>query len=130
MPLLRPACLGLILGFLAACSSPAPTDVTRTTGGAAYPPTVFVEMLDAPPSRPYEQIGVIDAPGEPGALRAQVLARVTSRAQQLGADAVILQDLSHPAPPVTRLNPTTGMYETVGGQMIPAFKGIAIKYRK
>ena len=46
-----------------------------------------------------------------------------------GADAVILQDVSRPAPAMTRLNPTTGMYENTGGQLVPAFKGIAIKYR-
>jgi hypothetical protein len=111
----------------AACASPQP-DVVRT-GSQVYAPTTDVEMLEQPPSRPYTEIGVIDAPGEPGALRAQVLVQVRDKARQLGADAVILTDLSHRAPTTQRLNPTTGYYETVGGQTIPAFKGIAIKYR-
>jgi hypothetical protein len=113
---------------LSACT-PSQPEVVRPSGQTTYSPTRFVEMLEAVPARPYEQIGVIDSPGEPGALRAQVLAQIQAKAQQLGADAVILQDLSRPAPVTQRLNPTTGLYESVGGQTIPAFKGIAIKYR-
>ena len=61
--------------------------------------------------------------------RPQVIAQIRTKAQQIGADAVIIQDLSRPAPTSSRLNPTTGMYETTGGQLVPAFKGIAIKYK-
>jgi hypothetical protein len=113
---------------LSGCT-PSQPEVVRPTGQQSYPPTRFVEMLESAPSRAYIQIGVIDSPGEPGALRAQVLAQIQAKAQQLGADAVILQDLSRPAPVTQRLNPTTGLYESSGGQLIPAFKGIAIKYR-
>ncbi len=113
---------------LAACTQAQP-DVVRPTGSQTYTPTQFVETLDKPPARAYQEIGVIDAPGEPGALRTQVLAQVLSKAAQLGADAVILQDLTRTAPASPRLNPTTGQYETTGGQSIPAFKGIAIKYK-
>ena len=86
-------------------------------------------MLDAPPTRPYQQIADIDVTGEQGALRTQVIAQIRAKAQQIGADAVILQDLSRLRQRTTRLNPTTGTYETTGGQLVPAFKGIAIKYR-
>lgn len=117
----------LATAWLAACTSAQP-DVVRTTT-QVYPPTVDVDMLEQAPIRPYTEIGVIDAPGEPGALRAQVLAQIRDKARQLGADAVILTDQSRRAPTTQRLNPSTGYYETVGGQLIPAFKGIAIKYR-
>ena len=113
---------------LAGCAAPQP-DVVRAPGSAIYPPTQFVELLEQPPSRAYAEIGTIDAPGEPGALRSQVLAQIRTRAQQMGADAVILTDLSRTTPPAQRLNPTTGMYESIGGQVVPAFKGIAIRYR-
>ena len=118
----------VLASALAACAAPQP-DVVRAPGSAVYPPTQFVELLDQPPSRAYVEIGTIDAPGEPGALRSQVLAQIRTKAQQLGADAVILTDVSRNAPATQRLNPTTGTYETLGGQPIPAFKGIAIKYR-
>jgi len=37
--------------------------------------------------------------------------------------------MSRTTPPAQRLNPTTGMYDSIGGQVVPAFKGIAIRYR-
>lgn len=119
---------GALALLLAACATPQP-EVTRAPGAAVYPPTQFVELLEQPPTRPYQEIGTIDAPGEPGQLRAQVLAQIRSKAQQLGADAVILTDLSRVTPPAQRLNPTTGLYDSVGGQTIPAFKGVAIRWR-
>lgn len=111
-----------------ACAAPQP-DVVRAPGAPVYAPTLTVDMLDAPPARPYAEIGVIDAPGEPGALRTQVLAQIREKARALGADAVILTDQSRRAPTTQQLNPTTGYYETVGGQTIPAYKGLAIKYK-
>jgi len=113
--------------LVVACAAPQP-DVIRTST-QVYAPTTDVELLEQAPTRAYTEIGVIEAPGEPGALRAQVLAQVRDKARQLGADAVILTDQSRRAPTTQRLNPTTGYYETVGGQLIPAFKGVAIKYR-
>lgn len=62
-------------------------------------------------------------------LRTQALAQIRAKAQQIGADAVILQDLSRTAPASQRLNPTTGQMEATGGQVIPAFKGVAIKFK-
>lgn len=113
---------------LAACTASQP-DLVRPSGATTYAPTQNVEVLENPPARPYVKIGDVDAAGEPGALRAQVLAQIRTQAQAIGADAVVLQDVSRPAPAMTRLNPTTGMYENTGGQLVPAFKGIAIKYR-
>lgn len=120
--------LSFILGALSACAPSQPL-VVRSTGAPAYSPTHYVELLEAKPARPYQEIGVIDVAGAPGSFRTQVLERVKAQAQQLGADAVILQDLSRTTPAETRLNPTTGAYESAGGQLIPAFKGTAIKYR-
>lgn len=116
------------LTFLPACTQIQP-DVVRTAGAPVYAPTQFVEILESPPTRPYQQIAEIDVAGEPGALRPQVIAQIRTKAQQIGADAVILQDLSRQAPASSRLNPTTGTYETTGGQLVPAFKGIAIKFK-
>ncbi len=113
---------------LAACATQQPK-VADTPHGTTYPPTANVEILEQAPSRPYVEIGPIDAPGEPGALRAQVLAQIREKGRQLGADAVIVRDVSYRAPTTQRLNPTTGFYETVGGQVVPAFKGVAIKFR-
>jgi hypothetical protein len=122
------ASLFAALILLSGCTAVQP-GVVRPAGAPVYPPTQYVEILEAPPTRPYQQIADIDVTGEQGTLRPQVIAQIREKAQQIGADAVILQDLSRPAPTTTRLNPTTGTYETIGGQLVPAFKGIAIKYR-
>jgi hypothetical protein len=113
----------------AAACTPVQPEVTRPTGAPAYPPTEFVDMLDSQPARPYTVIGTIDAPGEVGSTRTQVIAQIRAKAQQMGADAVILQDQSRSTPAAPRLNPSTGQYESVGGQLVPAFKGVAIKYK-
>jgi hypothetical protein len=128
--MLKSRLTGLLLVALAlgACA-PSQPEVLRPEGSATYPPTQFVEMLEAKPTRPYAEIAIIELSGEPGSFRAQVLAQIAERARQIGADAVILQDVSRTTPAATRLNPTTGMYDSTGGQIIPAFKGIAIKYR-
>jgi hypothetical protein len=127
--MLRLVLLLLLVPLVAGCASSQQTVTVVRTGDATFPPTRFVDMLDTAPSRPYVEIGVINAPGEAGALRTQVLAQVRDKAAELGADAVILQDLSRTTPASPRLNPTTGQYENTGGVLVPAFKGIAIKYR-
>jgi len=128
MSFARQASLLLILSLLSACA-PSPPEVVRPAGSPTYPPTQYVEVLQSSPTRPYQELAVINVTGDPGSFRSQVLAQVTEQARLAGADAVILQDLSRTTPVSTRLNPTTGTYESTGGQLIPAFKGIAIKYR-
>lgn len=120
------ACCAVVV--LAACTASQPR-VVRTPGAPTFAPTQFVDLLEAPPTRAFQEIGTIDVPAEPGSSRTQVMAQIRTQAQMLGADAVILQDLSRQAPVVPRLNPTTGMNENTGGQSIPAFRGIAIKYK-
>lgn len=120
----------LTLAYALAGCAPTELAVTRPANAPTYAPTQVVEVLDQPPSRPYIEIGVIDAPGEPGALRTQVIAQIRDRAAALGADAVILKDVSRVSPSSQRLNPATGQYESTGGQLIPAYKGTAIKFRQ
>ena len=128
MPMCRLASLLFAVSVLCACTPSLP-EVVRPAGSPVYPPTQYVEVLEGSPARAYQEIGVIEVTGEPGSFRSQVLAQIRAQAQQLGADAVILQDLSRPAPVATRLNPTTGTYDSTGGQLVPAFTAIATKYR-
>jgi hypothetical protein len=116
--------------ILVACAPLAP-DVRRIDGAPALPVSATLpEVLDQAPTRPYAQIGVVDAKGAPGMTSVQVLARIREQAQQLGADAVILQDVSARAPTESKYNPVTGGYSIVQGDTIPAFKGYAIKYQR
>ena len=76
--------------ILVAGCTPSQPEFVRPDGAPTFAPTQFVEMLDAPPSRPYDAIGVIEVTGEAGAPRTQVLAQIRTRAQEIGANAVIL----------------------------------------
>ncbi|MDX1655122.1 MAG: hypothetical protein R3310_07890 [Candidatus Competibacteraceae bacterium] len=120
--------LGPLLGWLLACSAPEPW-VIPLEGASSYPPTQFVDVLDQAPDRPYEELALIQADGVPGMTYSQVQARIREQARQLGADAVILEDLSRATPREQQFNPTTGTYETTGGEIVPRFRGVVIKYR-
>jgi len=114
---------------LAACAS-LPSDITPVSGAPTYAPSVKVpDVLERAPAKAYVQIGTIDAKGVSGMTAEQLRTRIRTQAQNLGADAVVLQDASTRAPAESKFNPATGAYETRPGEVIPAYKGIAIKYQ-
>lgn len=120
----------LLVLLLVACAPLAP-DVRRAEGTPAFPASSFPpEVLEQAPARPHVQVGVIDAKGVLGQTPSQVIARIRDQAQQIGADAVILQDVSVRAPANSTFNPATGGYAVTQGSAIPAFKGIAIRYQR
>lgn len=119
----------LLVAGVAACTALAP-EVRKLDGSPVYPPAAFpAVVLDQAPTRAYIQVGVIDAKGVAGMDATQLLARIREQAQKLGADAVVLKDASVRTPAESRFNPATGGYSVTQGQIVPAFEGIAIKYR-
>jgi len=128
MKFLRLIVIAACAGCIASCA-PVQTRSITPVGDEHYSPSNNVEVLDTAPTRAYVKIGDVDATGKPGDVPAQVLAQIRTEAQQMGADAVVLKDVSRTLPSAPRLNPTTGMYETTGGQAVPAYTGIAIRYR-
>ncbi len=120
----------LLVLLLVACAPLAP-DVRRTEGAPVFPASSFPpEVLAQAPSRPHVQVGVIDAKGVLGQTPSQVISRIREQAQQLGADAVILQDVSVRPPANSTFNPATGGFAVTQSDAIPAFKGIAIRYQR
>jgi hypothetical protein len=97
----------LILVLLAGCVS---TEVTSMNG--TYPPSSRVEILKEPPSRPYRQIGMVSAEGV--VEMTELTARLSAKAQSIGADAVILLPVEYKM--------------GLGGNQFPVLKGIAVKY--
>ena len=88
--------------------------VVRNAGVPTYAPTQFVDVLEAPPTRPFLEIATINVPGEPGAARTQVLAQIRTQAALLGADAVIdyhAQDFSSVAKDMDVV------FDTIGGDV-------------
>ncbi|MCC7326547.1 MAG: hypothetical protein IT521_07060 [Burkholderiales bacterium] len=127
--IIRRLVLPVVLAVAMAACTPSQPEFVRPANSPSFPPTQFVDVLEAPPTRPYEEIGVIEVPGEPGTLRTQVLAQIRGKAQAIGANAVILQDKSRTTPASQRLNPATGQMESTGGQVIPAYRAVAIRYK-
>jgi hypothetical protein len=119
----------LALG-LAACAAAPVSDVMKLPDAPSLPPAVKLpEVLDQLPSGSYVRLADVDAKGVIGMSPTQLRARVLEQAQKLGADAVVLQDASTRTPAESKYNPATGGYDVRPGEVIPGFKGVAIKYR-
>src|SRR5262245_31322170 len=79
----------VILLVLTACATPH-TRVLRVT--ESHPPTAQVELLLDPPKRPYRTFALlVDNDGGPPE---EVNARLTQAGRELGADAVLITDVS------------------------------------
>jgi hypothetical protein len=87
--------------------SPQNVDLSAYTSfmGVKYPPTDSVEVLSAPPSRPYQAFAVLRgaaAPASPSQTVAPAdLARFTAKAKAIGADAIIICQLGEPGQTAT-----------------------------
>ena len=102
------------------CQSPQHIDLSAYTPylGVKYPPTDSVDVLSAPPSRPYQCFAVLEgaAPYAAGAVAPEVLAQFTAKAKAIGADAIILR-------------PTRKTPEPAGAERPARMEALAIKYR-
>jgi hypothetical protein len=76
------------------CLSPNQVDLSGYTHlmGVKYPPTQEVDILDRPPSRPYQAFAVLEssAPYPSGTYDPGLLAGFKDKARAIGADAIIL----------------------------------------
>jgi len=94
-----------------------------------YLPTSSVQILSAPPERPYKTIAILETIGGQNVLIPDLLENMRHKAQEIGADAIIPTDETKEAQPQGLMyNPWLGGYQTVGGGNIPKIRGIAIKY--
>jgi hypothetical protein len=75
-------------------SSPQHVDLSAYTSlmGVKYPPTVAVEVLSEPPSRPYQAFAVLQSPASQSSQNVSptILAQLTNKAKAIGADAIII----------------------------------------
>ena len=58
--------------------------------GVKYPRTVQVDVLKAPPSRPYKSFAILECKPGPHSKSEEVLEGLKSKAREIGADAIIL----------------------------------------
>ena len=93
-----------------------------------YTPTSLVTTLTVPPQRPYMPIAEINGSAPAGTAPAQVVAAITKRAAELGADAIILHDESRSTPAQMQFNPSGGLYQNIPGQVTPIYSAEAIRW--
>jgi hypothetical protein len=58
--------------------------------GVKYPPTLKVEVLTKPPSRPYKSFAVLECEPAPHGKSEEVWEGLKNKAREIGADAIIL----------------------------------------
>jgi len=83
------ALAALVLVGCAATTSVVMLDQTKQ-----YPPSSSVEILLRPPQRPYVEIAKLESTGNIGEPEPKVLEDARKRAQEIGADAIIVIDSS------------------------------------
>jgi hypothetical protein len=114
---------------LTGCAAPSQEIVEQRVDLAAhYAPTTLVEVLQAAPTHPYALLAEFDAQAPAGTTVAQLLARLQSRAAALGANALIVQDLSTREAATVQFNPSGGQMTQTGGQLLPHLRAQAIRY--
>ncbi len=127
-PLRRTAGLLALLLCAAGCAHQETVQVRHLTT-ARYLPSRYVQVYRKAPEGPYEKIAVLEASGQPDTPKSQLLGSILEKAQELGAEAVIVEDKSQPIGNPLVMNPTGGMYTVNPGmQMIPRFRATAIRF--
>jgi hypothetical protein len=83
-----PNALLFTAALLVGCAT-VTTHVVSLNPAQTFPPTQNVEILLEKPHRPYTSIGLLESRGEIGTSEAELLQDIRTKAQQLGAHAVV-----------------------------------------
>ena len=84
------ALIALTALLFGACA--ATTSVVVLDPAKQYAPTASVQILMKPPDKPYVEIAKLESRGAPGEPETSLLEDARTRAQQLGADAIIVHE--------------------------------------
>jgi hypothetical protein len=84
--------------------------------GVKYPPTLTVDILSQPPSRPYKSFAVLEYEPSSNSAPGAQMADLQKKAREIGADALIIYRPGEP-PALPGLSPSTKM------------QAVAIKYK-
>lgn len=114
--------------LLAGCAAQQGGLVTvRMLSTQPYSPVNLVEVLRELPSVPYVRIAELDARAPAGTPSAQVLAELQNRAGALGANAIVVQDLSTEETGGLQYNPAGGQFTTTASEIVPHLRALAIR---
>jgi hypothetical protein len=115
----------LLAALLAGCASQQEVTVQRETT-QTFAPTTLVEVLPALPAQGYVRIAVLDAQSQPGTPEAQLLAQLQAKAGALGANAIVVQNLSTREGGTVQYNPAGGQFTTTPSVVVPHLRAEAI----
>lgn len=94
----------LVAAWLGGCA--ATTSVVLLDPKQQYAPTAEVRILLKPPGEPYVEIAKLESRGVPGEPETALLEDARSRARELGADAIVLQETTRVyQPPIVMYDP-------------------------
>ena len=118
----------LALAGCATANLAAPSVQELTTNH--YAPTQTVDVLNAPPTAPFESIARLQLADPTGvATRSQLVAQLTAAARNLGANALVVEETTLPGGAAVSFNPAGGQMQgastNAGAASISA---LAIRY--
>lgn len=120
--------LGMValLAALGGCAAPQEISVQRETS-QTFAPVSLVEVLHALPSSGYVRIATLDVQAPAGTPIAQLLAQLQAKAGALGANAIVVQDLSVRESGALQYSPSGGQFTQSPGELVPRLRATAIK---
>ncbi len=122
------ALLGAVITVVGGCAAgPQGVSVTRVDTHE-YPPSMLVEVLRHAPAQPYKVLARFDASAPAGTPIAQLLAQLQERAAAMGANAIIVQDLSTTEAASVQFNPSGGQFQQQPTQIVPRLHADAIRF--
>lgn len=119
-----------MLALVGCASQPVSLQVDQVAKNQTFAAQPFVTVLSQPPSAPYIVIATIEADGAQGITKQQVVAALMQKAQNLGANAVIIQDQTSETVPSLNVNPSGGQYVKMPPPILPKFHATAILIEK
>lgn len=119
------ACYALAL-VLSACAAQQEVTVQHETT-QTFAPTALVAVLRQLPTQPYVRIAVLDAQAPPGTPVVQLLAQLQAKAGALGANAIVVQNLSTKEGGTVQYNPSGGEFATTPSLVVPHLRAVAVR---
>jgi len=115
--------------LMTACASTGSGPVVHRLTQRQYSPTQTVDVLSAAPQRPFKRIARLRANDPTGsATRSQLVAELVNAAQKLGANAIVVQQVSQSSGSELSFAPSGGQMQSSGGGQPLALKALAIRY--
>lgn len=133
--LCRWACVALFAGVaiaLAGCATTGATEpVVESLTQTHYAPTQTVDVLAAPPAVAFESLARLHLSDPTGtATRSQLVAQLSDAAKALGANAMVVEQVSRAGAPAVGFNPAGGQMQTTDNGGALTITVLAIRYTR